>query len=60
MENKLVTKRKYNLSIPRKETHNHLKVKSYDEKMIQGFYYVKGKYKKEADKIIFNLIKQWR
>lgn len=60
MEKKLVSKRKYTLSIPRNQTHPHLKAKSYDERMIQGFYYVKGKYKKEADKIILNLIKQWR
>ena len=34
--------------------------KTYEERLVQGFYYVKGKYKKEADMAILQLIKQWR
>ena len=46
-------KRKYNLKKPRPK-------KPVDEKMVQGFYSVKAKHKKEADQTIVHLIKQWR
>lgn len=46
-------KRKYNLKKPRPK-------KLATEKLVQGFYSVKAKHKKEADETIVQLIKQWR
>lgn len=52
-----IKKRKY--TKPKKINRIWLK-KSYEERMIQGFYYVKGKYKKEADAEINEIIKKYR
>mgnify|MGYP007070615696 CR=1 FL=1 len=46
-------KRKYNLQNPRPK-------KPTDEKLVQGFYSVKAKFKKEIDKQINQLIKPFK
>jgi len=54
-------RRKYKLTKPRTLTHPQNKVKPFEERKIQMFFSVKGKYYKEAQKIISQLIKdkQW-
>jgi cobalamin biosynthesis Co2+ chelatase CbiK len=34
--------------------------KTYEDRLVQGFYYVKGKHFKEASETINELIKKWR
>ena len=53
-------KRKYELKKPRHLTHPQNRIKPFEERMVQGFYSVKGKYKKEADKVISELVKKWK
>jgi hypothetical protein len=55
-------KRTYKLTKPRTETHPQNKLITYDERKIQIFFSVKGKYYKEAQKIISLLIKdkKWK
>ena len=54
-------KRQYKLTKPRTLTHPQNRVKSFDERKVQMFFSVKGKYYKEAQIIISQLIKtnQW-
>ena len=55
-------RRKYNLTKPRHETHPQNRIKPFEEKSIQMFFSVKGKYYKEAQQIISQLIKdkKWK
>ncbi len=55
-------KRIYNLTKPRTETHPQNKIIPYDERKIQIFFSVKGKYYKDAQTIISQLIKdkKWK
>ena len=53
-------KRKYNLTKPRTETHPQNRIKPIEERKLQMFFSVKGKYYKEAQQSILQLIKQWQ
>lgn len=50
-------KRKYTKSAKNNRVYY---TKSYEERKVQGFFYVKGKYYKEASQEIKELIKKWR
>ena len=54
-------KRQYKLTKPRTLTHPQNKIKPFEERKVQMFFSVKGKYYKEAQQIISQLIKtkQW-
>ena len=51
-------RRKYNLTKPRTLTHPQNKVKPFEERKVQMFFSVKGKYYIEAQKAINNFINQ--
>lgn len=53
-------KRQYKLTKPRTLTHPQNRVKPFEERKVQMFFSVKGKYYKEAQQIISQLIKQWQ
>jgi hypothetical protein len=50
-------KRKY--TKPEKINRIYVK-KPYEERLVQGFYYVKAKYKKEADQEVLKIIEKYR